>query len=71
MAYRQKYDDRDIPEETWARALKAGYGEVAHEPMPGRFRELLERLDDAERDDRCESREPCHPTWLTRPPRDR
>jgi hypothetical protein len=49
MAYRQQYDDRDTSAETWARALKAGYDEVAQEPMPSRFRELLERLEDAER----------------------
>jgi hypothetical protein len=62
MAYRHRYDDGDTREETWARALKVGYGEVARDPMPDRLRKLLERLDDAEsRDDR----------WLTRPPRDR
>lgn len=50
MAYRQKYDDGDTPpEKTWARALKVGYDEVAQEPVPDRFRELLERLEDAER----------------------
>ena len=52
MAYRQQYDDRDTPEETWARALKVGYDEVAQEPMPGRFRELLEQLEKAEKRDR-------------------
>ncbi len=66
MAYRHRYDGGDTREETWGRALKVGYGEVAQEPMPDRFRKLLERLGDVEsRDDRC------HPPWLTRPPRDR
>jgi hypothetical protein len=46
--YGLKYDGDDSREETWARVLKAGYGEVAQEPMPDRFRELLEQLEDAE-----------------------
>jgi hypothetical protein len=52
MAYRHRYDDGDTREETWARALKVGYGEVAQEPMPDRFRKLLERLEDEESRDR-------------------
>jgi hypothetical protein len=48
MAYRHRYDDGDTREETWARALRVGYGEVAQEPMPDRFRTLLERLEDVE-----------------------
>lgn len=43
-----KYGNDDTPEETWARALKVGYDEVAQEPMPNRFRELLEQLEKAE-----------------------
>lgn len=64
-----RHDDDDTREETWARVLKAGYGEVAQEPMPDRFRELLERLEDAESHKRLAMR-PCS-AWLTRPPRDR
>jgi hypothetical protein len=52
MAYGLKYSDDDTRKETWARVLKAGYGEVAQEPMPNRFRKLLERLEDAESRDR-------------------
>ncbi len=52
MSYGLKYSDDDTREETWARVLKARYGEVAQEPMPDRFRELLERLEDAEERDR-------------------
>jgi hypothetical protein len=52
MAYRPRHDDTDTREETWARALKVGYGEVAQEPMPDRLRKLLERLEDAELRDR-------------------
>jgi hypothetical protein len=52
MAYGPNYGDDDTREETWARVLKAGYGEVAQEPMPDRFRELLEQLEDAEARDR-------------------
>ena len=52
MGYRLKYGDDDTREETWARVLKVGYGEFAQEHMPDRFRELLERLDDAESRDR-------------------
>jgi hypothetical protein len=48
MAYRPRHDDTDTREETWARALKVGYSEVAQEPMPDRIRKLLERLEDAE-----------------------
>jgi hypothetical protein len=40
--------DEDSREETWARVLKACYGAAAQEPVPDRFRELLEELDDAE-----------------------
>ena len=50
MAYRQQYYDGDTPQATWARALKVGYDELAQEQMPDRFRELLDRLEDAERD---------------------
>jgi hypothetical protein len=52
MAYGPKYGDDDTCKETWARVLKAEYGEVAQEPMPNRFRELLDRLEDAESHDR-------------------
>lgn len=52
MGYGLKYGDDDTREETWARVLKARYREVAQEPMPDRFRELLERLQDVESRDR-------------------
>ncbi len=52
MAYGLKHSDDDTRGETWARVLKAGYGEVAQESMPNRFLELLERLEDAESRDR-------------------
>ena len=52
MGYGLKYGDDDTREETWARVLRARYGEVAQEQMPERFRELLERLEDAELRDR-------------------
>ena len=52
MSYRLRYDDGDTREETWARALKVGYGEVAQEQMPDKFRKLLERLEDVESRDR-------------------
>lgn len=52
MAYGLQYDDGDTREETWARALRVGYGQVAQEPMPDRFRKLLERLENAESRDR-------------------
>lgn len=52
MAYGLKSGDDDTCKETWERVLKAGYGEVAREPMPNRFRELLHRLEDAESHDR-------------------
>ena len=45
------YDD-DRREAVWARVLRIRYGEVAREPIPDRFRELLERLEDAESRDR-------------------
>jgi len=48
MGYGLKYGNDDTREETWARVLKARYGEVAQEQMPDRFRELLEQLEDAE-----------------------
>ena len=48
MAYGVQYEGDETPKETWARVLKAGYGEVAQEPMPDRFRELLERLQETE-----------------------
>jgi hypothetical protein len=48
----QTDDDADSREETWARVLKANYGEAAQEPLPDRLRELLEQLDDAEARDR-------------------
>lgn len=48
MRYAIQQDDDDTREETWARVLRAGYGEVAQEQMPDRFRELLERLERAE-----------------------
>ena len=53
MAFRLQYDDADTREKTWARVLRARFGEVAKEPMPDRFRELLEQLEDAESPDRC------------------
>ena len=52
MAYRHRYDVDDTREETWARALKVGYGEVTQEPMPDRLRKLLERLEDMDSKDR-------------------
>jgi hypothetical protein len=52
MGHGLKYDDCDTREETWARALKVGYRDLAQEPMPDRFRKLLERLEDAESRDR-------------------
>lgn len=42
----------DRREAVWARVLKTRYGEVVQEPMPDRFRELLEQLEDAELRDR-------------------
>jgi hypothetical protein len=53
MAYRPRHDDTDTREETWARALKVGYGEVAQEPMPDKLRKLLERLEEVESRDRA------------------
>jgi hypothetical protein len=46
------------------------YGEVAQEPMPDRFRELLgaARGCGGARQTNCAM---SHPAWLTRPPRDR
>ena len=52
MAYGVEHNGDDTRNETWARVLKARYSEVAHEPMPDRFRELLERLQDTESRDR-------------------
>jgi hypothetical protein len=49
MTYGLRYDDDETREETWARALRAGYGEVAQQQMPDRFRKLLEQLKEAER----------------------
>jgi ADP-heptose:LPS heptosyltransferase len=46
--YRSRHDDDDSREATWARVLKANYDEAVQEPMPDRFRELLEQLKDAE-----------------------
>ena len=43
-----QYDGDERREAVWARVLKTRYGEVAQEPMPDRFRELLEQLEDAE-----------------------
>lgn len=42
------YDDDERREAVWARVLKSRYGEVAQQPMPDRFRELLDLLEDAE-----------------------
>lgn len=42
------YDDDERREAVWARVLKARYGEVTREPMPDKFRELLDRLEHAE-----------------------
>jgi hypothetical protein len=35
-------------ESAWAAGLKARYDEVAEKPLPDKFRELLERIEDAE-----------------------
>jgi hypothetical protein len=47
--YRSRHDDDDDSRQaTWARVLKANYDESVQEPMPDRFRELLEQLKEAE-----------------------
>lgn len=42
-------DDREI---AWGAGLKGGYDEVAHEPLPDRFVDLLKQLEDAEASER-------------------
>jgi hypothetical protein len=42
---RLEADDRHV---AWGTGLRARYDEVAHEPVPERFRDLLKQLADAE-----------------------
>jgi hypothetical protein len=44
----RRHKDVDSPESAWARRLRARYDDVAQEPLPGSFRELVERLQDAD-----------------------
>lgn len=37
--------DEFAREMAWSKCLRFQYDGVAHEPLPGRFRELLKRLD--------------------------
>jgi hypothetical protein len=39
---------RDEREMAWGAGLRAKYDAVAREPLPDRFRELLEQLDEVE-----------------------
>lgn len=43
-----KYGCDDSREAVSSRVLKTNYDEVMQEPVPDRFRELLDRLDEAE-----------------------
>lgn len=46
------HSDDERREEVWARVLRSRYADVAQQPMPDRFRELLDQLEDAESRDR-------------------
>ena len=41
-------DSEDDRATAWAAGLGAKYNEVAEEPLPDKFRELLEQLEDAD-----------------------
>jgi hypothetical protein len=41
----------DFGSRVWARVLKSRYNEVAEEPIPDRFVDLLKRIDVAEQDE--------------------
>ena len=40
--------DKSEREMAWSKGLRSHYDQVSHEPLPDRFGELLEQLDDAE-----------------------
>jgi hypothetical protein len=44
-AYHADHDERET---AWGAGLRVRYDEVAHEPLPDRFRDLLEQLEEAE-----------------------
>lgn len=46
--HKWNYGSDDSREAVWSRVLKTNYDEVVQEPVPDRFRELLEQLEDAE-----------------------
>ena len=45
---RHRDDDANEREMAWGKGLRASYNRVTQEPLPDRFNELLERLEDAE-----------------------
>jgi hypothetical protein len=45
---KRRDNDADERKMAWAKGLRSRYAKVAKEPVPNSFRDLLERIEDAE-----------------------